>query len=93
MDTIVEDMMFNLEDQDDNDADHDTDEEPSFGSATEINALLLQRRPAAAKAKGRALSLFKHVESKHDIAIYSYSVTIPKTKTTLFRLVVRHVSC
>ncbi len=41
VDTIVGDMMFNPEDQDDNDADHDADEEPAFGSAVEINALLL----------------------------------------------------
>jgi hypothetical protein len=41
VDTIVGDMMFNPEDQDDTDADHDADEEPAFGSAAEINALLL----------------------------------------------------
>ncbi len=51
MDTIVGDMMFNPEDQDDSDADHDTDEEPAFGSAAEINALRLRHRQAAAKAK------------------------------------------
>jgi hypothetical protein len=93
MDTIVGDMMFNPEDQDDSDVDHDANEEPAFSSAAEINALRLRHRQAAAKAKERALSLFKHVESEDDVAIYSYSVTIPKTKTTLFRLVVRYVSC
>jgi hypothetical protein len=93
VDTIVGDMMFNPKDQDNNDANHDADEEPAFGSAAEINALLLRRRQAAAKAKEGALSLFKRVESEDDIAIYYYSVTIPKTKTTLFRLVVRYVSC
>ncbi len=41
VDTIVGDMMFNLEDQDDSDADHDADEEPAFGNAAEINALRL----------------------------------------------------
>ncbi len=41
VDTIVGDMMFNPEDQDDSDADHDTDEEPAFGNAAEINVLLL----------------------------------------------------
>jgi hypothetical protein len=87
------DMMFNPEDQDDNDVDHDTNEELAFGSAAEINALLLRRYQAAAKAKERALSLFKCVESKDDVAIYSYLMTIPKMKTTLFRLVVRYVSC
>ncbi|CAN5957148.1 unnamed protein product [Sphagnum jensenii] len=86
-------MMFNPEDQDDSDADHDADEEPAFDSVVEINALLLRHRQVAAKAKGRALSLFKHVESEDDAAIYSYSVTIPKTKTTLFRLAVRYMSC
>ncbi|KAH9562545.1 hypothetical protein CY35_05G077800 [Sphagnum magellanicum] len=43
--------------------------------------------------KERALSLFKCVELEDDAVIYSYSVTIPKTKTTLFRLDVRYVSC
>jgi len=93
VDTIVGDMLFNPEDQDDSDADHDADEEPAFGSAAEINALRLRHRQAAAKAKKQALSLFKCVESEDDVAIYSYSVTIPKTKTTLFRLAVRYVSC
>ncbi len=93
MDTIMGDMMFNLENQVDSDADHDTDEEPAFGSAVEINALLLWRCQAASKAKERALLLFKHVELEDDAAIYSYSVTIPKTKTTLFRLAMCYVSC
>ncbi len=51
MDTIVGDMMFNPEDQDDSDADHDMDEEPAFGSAAKINALLFRHHQAAAKAK------------------------------------------
>ncbi len=93
VDTIVGNMLFNPEDQDDSDADHDADEEPAFGSAAEINVLRLQHRQAVAKAKEQALSLFKRVESEDDVAIYSYSVTIPKTKTTLFRLAVRYVSC
>jgi hypothetical protein len=41
MDIIVGDMMFNPEDQDDSDANHDADEKPAFDSAAEINALLL----------------------------------------------------
>ncbi len=93
MDTIVGDMLFNPKDQDDSDADHDVDEEPAFGSAAEINALCLRHHQAASKAKEQALSLFKCVELEDDAAIYSYSVTIPKTKTTLFRLAVRYVSC
>jgi len=93
LDTIVGDMMFNPEDQDDSDADHDADEEPAFGSAVEINVLRLRHRQAAAKAKEQALSLFKRVELEDDVAIYFYSVTIPKTKTILFRLAVRYVSC
>jgi hypothetical protein len=43
--------------------------------------------------KEQALSLFKRVESEDDAAIYSYLVTIPKTKTTLFRLAVRYMFC
>ncbi len=82
VDTIVGDMLFNPEDQDDSDADHDANEEPAFGSAAEINALRLRHRQATAKAKERALSLFKRVESEDDVIIYSNSVTIPKTKTT-----------
>jgi hypothetical protein len=61
--------MFNPEDQDDSDADHDADEEPAFGSAAEINVLFLRCRQAAAKAKERTLSLFKRVESKDDVII------------------------
>jgi len=93
VDTIVGDMMFNPEDQDDNDANHDVDEEPAFDTVAEINALLLQRRQTVAKAKERALLLFKRVESEHDAAIYTYSMTIPKTKTILFCLAVCYVSC
>jgi hypothetical protein len=93
VDTIVGDMLFNPEDQDDSDVDHDADEELAFGSAAEINALRLRHRQAVVKAKERALSLFKRVESEDDVAIYSYSVTIPKTKTTLFHLAMRYVSC
>ncbi len=93
MDTIVGDMMFNPEDQDDSAADHDADKELAFDSAAKINVLFLRHHQAAAKAKERALLLFKLVELKDDAAIYSYSVTILKTKTTLFRLVVRYVSC
>ncbi|CAM6010566.1 unnamed protein product [Sphagnum balticum] len=51
VDIIVGDMMFNPEDQDDSDADHDVDEEPTFGNAAEINVLLLRRCQAVAKAK------------------------------------------
>jgi hypothetical protein len=93
VDTIVGDMMFNPKDQDDSDADHDADEEPAFGSAAEINVLLLRHRQATAKAKERALSLFKRVELEDDAAIYSYSVIILKTKTTLFCLAMRYVFC
>ncbi len=93
VDTIVGDMMFNPKDQDDSDVDHDADEEPAFGNAVEINVLFLRCRQVTTKAKEQALSLFKHVESEDDATIYSYLMTIPKTKTTLFRLVVRYVSC
>jgi hypothetical protein len=41
VDTIVGDMMFNLEDQDDSDADNDVDEEPAFDNADELNVLLM----------------------------------------------------
>ncbi len=93
MDTIVGVMMFNPEDQDNSDADHDADEELAFGNAAEINDLRLRHRQTTTKVKERALSLFKRVESEDDVAIYFYSVTIPKMKTTLFRLAVRYVSC
>jgi hypothetical protein len=93
MDTIVGNMMFNPEDQDDSDADHDVDEELAFNCVAEINALHLRHRQAAAKVKERALSLFKCVESEDDVAIYSYSLTIPKMKTIFFRLAMRYMSC
>jgi hypothetical protein len=91
VDTIVGEMMFNPSDDDDSDEDNDMEEDPGFGSPAELQALLDQCRATATKARDRALSLFKKVEFED--GDYSYSVTIPKTKTTVFGLVVRYVSC
>ena len=91
VDTIVGKMMFNPSDDDDSDEDNDMEEDPGFGSPAELQALLDQCRATATKARDRALSLFKKVEFED--GDYSYSVTIPKTNTTVFGLVVRYVSC
>ena len=91
VDTIVGEMMFNPADDDDSDEDNDMEEDAGFGSPAALQALLNQPRATAAKARDRALSLFKQVEFED--GDYSYSVTIPKTKTTVFGLVVCYVSC
>jgi branched-subunit amino acid transport protein len=91
VDTIVGKMMFNPSDDDDSDEDNAMEEDPGFGSPAELQALLDQCRATATKARDRALSLFKKVEFED--GDYSYSVTIPKTNTTVFGLVVRYVSC
>jgi hypothetical protein len=88
VDTIVGKMMFNPSDSD---KDNDVEEDPGFGSPAELQALLDHRRATATKARDRALSLFKKVEFED--GDYSYSVTIRKTKTTVFGLIVRCVSC
>ncbi len=91
MDTIVGEMMFNPSDDDDSYEYNDVEEDPGFGSPAELQALLDQRRATATKARDRALSLFKKV--KFEDGDYSYSVTIPKTKTNVVGLVGRYVSC
>jgi hypothetical protein len=84
-------MFKNPSDNDDSDEDNDMEEVPRFGSTAELQALFDQRCAISAKARDRALSLLKEVEFED--GDYSYSVTIPKTKTTVFGLVVCYVSC
>jgi hypothetical protein len=102
VDVIVSDMMFDPVDIVDSDADSDAEENDlAFGSDTERNAVLRQRIQKATLAKERALSLFQRVdqqeeeeeEEEESNASYPYSVTIPKSKTTVFQLFVRYVSC
>jgi hypothetical protein len=80
-------MMFDLADIVDNDADSDAEEnDPAFGSDVERNAVLRQRIQKAALAKERALSLFQHVDQEEEESnvSYFYSVTILKSKITVF---------
>jgi hypothetical protein len=68
--------------------------DPEFGSEAELQALLNHGSTTIATARDRALSaLFKRADSGEEDADYSYSVTIPETKTTVFWLVVQYVSC
>jgi hypothetical protein len=97
VDTIVGDMLFNLADEYDNDEDADV-EDPVFDNEAELHAIMRLRLKAATTMKSRALALFKRIQSKvddndNDETQFSYSVTIPKMKTTLFSLVVRYISC
>jgi hypothetical protein len=90
-------MLFNPTDESDNDEDADV-EDLVFGSEAELNAIMRLRLEAVATAKSRALALFKQIQSEandnvNDEAQFSYSVTIPKRKTTLFSLVVCYVFC
>jgi hypothetical protein len=56
-------------------------------------AVLVGRRAAVAKAKEQVLLLFKRTRPDKDGVLHSYTVTIPKTKTKLFHLAIRYVSC
>lgn len=97
VDTIVGDMLFNPADEFDNDEDADV-EDLVFGSEVELNAIMRLHLEAAAIAKSRVLTLFKQIQSEadddvNDEAQFSYSVMIPKKKTTLFSLVVCYIFC
>ncbi|OAE33006.1 hypothetical protein AXG93_1913s1070 [Marchantia polymorpha subsp. ruderalis] len=93
VDTVVDDMMFNLEDAEESDEEDDEEDVHLFGSMGENNTQLSQRRETVIKSKARALSLFHRVKLKDADGDYFYLVTIPKTKTMLFRLAMRYVSC
>ncbi|CAK9276215.1 unnamed protein product [Sphagnum jensenii] len=87
VDVIVRNMMFDPADIVDNDADNDAEgNDPAFGSDAERDVVLRQRIQKAALAKERALSLFQRVDQEEEEgnANYSYSITIPKSKTTVF---------
>jgi hypothetical protein len=90
---IVGDMMFNPSDDifDSNSKD-DMYKPPAFGSDAEHNAVLHRQDQQSVLAKEQALSLFKRIDG-NDNANYAYSVTIPKSKTTVFQLVVQYVAC
>lgn len=93
VDIIVGNMMFNPEEQEESDVEDEEEDTHLFGSMGENNTQLTQRRQAATKSKARALSLFHRVELKYVVTNYFYLVTISKTKTMLFRLAMRYVSC
>ncbi len=97
VDTIVGDMLFDLVDESDNDENANV-EDHVFGSEAEFNALMHLRLEVITIAKSRALALFKQIQCEADDNVndevqFSYLVTIPKTKITLFSLVVCYVSC
>jgi hypothetical protein len=90
-------MLFDLADEFDNDEVADV-EDHVFDSEIELNVVICLRTEVVAIAKSRVLVLFKQIQSEanddiNDEVQFSYSVTIPKTKTTLFSLVVRYISC
>jgi hypothetical protein len=97
VDVIIRGMMFDPANIVDSDADSDAEEnDPAFGSDAERDAVLRRRIQKAALAKERALSLFQRMDQEEEEegnASYSYSVIIPKSKTTVFQLSVRYVSC
>ncbi|CAK9205316.1 unnamed protein product [Sphagnum troendelagicum] len=70
--------------------DHDADEELAVRLRLMLYIFDIVKQQQRRKSEHyRCLS----VESEDDVAIYSYSVTIPKTKTTLFHLAMHYVSC
>ncbi len=90
-------MLFDPADESNNDEDVDV-EDPIFGSEAKLNVVMFLRLEVAATAKSWALALFKRIQYEayddvNDETQFSYSVMIPKTKTTLFSLVVHYVSC
>jgi hypothetical protein len=97
VDVIMRGMMFEPADIVDSDADSDVEEnDPAFGNDVECDAVLRRCIQKAALAKERSLSLFQRVDQEEEEegnASYFYSVTIPKSKTTVFQLSVRYVSC
>jgi hypothetical protein len=95
--TIVGNMLFDPADEFDNDEDADV-ENLVFGIEAKFNVVMRLRLEAVVIAKSQALAMFKRIQSKanddvSDEAQFSYSVTKPKMKTTLFSLVVHYVSC
>jgi hypothetical protein len=93
VDVIVGDMMFNPSDDIiDSDSQDDMYKPSAFGSDAERNAVLHRQAQQSALAKEQALSLFKRIDG-NDNADYAYSVTILKSKTTVFQLAVQYVAC
>jgi hypothetical protein len=95
--TIVGNMLIDPIDESNKDDDADV-EDHVFGNEAQLNVIMCLRLEVVATTKSRALTLFKRIQFEVDNNVnheaqFSYSVTIPKTKTTLFSLVVLYVSC
>ena len=73
--------------------DHDDDEDFIEGDEAERRTILDKRREAAVTAKKRAMSVFKLQAAESNDEVDIYTVTIPKTKATVFQLVRRYVAC
>jgi hypothetical protein len=100
VDVVVKDMMYAPQDDlesGNDDSDESSEEEQRFGSKAELEAYLAKRRLNYALAKQKALDIFKRNEiqaSHNDVELdFNYTITIPKTKTTVFSLATRYVSC
>jgi len=92
VETIVNDMMYRVEDEVDND-NEDVEENPTFGKEAEQTTVLVECQVVTTKVKEQTLLLFKRTELGKDGVLHLYTVTIPKTKTKLFHLVICYVSC
>jgi len=92
VETIVNDMMYRVEDEVDND-NEDVEENPTFGKEAEQTIVLVECQVVTTKVKEQTLLLFKRTELGKDGVLHLYTVTIPKTKTKLFHLVICYVSC
>jgi len=71
----------------------DVEENLVFGNEAERVVVLVRQWATVAKAKERALFLFKRTEPNKGGVSHSYTVMIPKMKTKLFHLVIHNVSC
>jgi hypothetical protein len=85
-------MMYKVEDEADNN-NEDVEENFAFGNEAEWTAIIVQHQVTIAKAKERALLLFKQTKPDKDGVMHSYTTTIPKIKTKLFLLAIHYVSC
>jgi hypothetical protein len=92
VETIVGDVMYKVEDEVDSDNEV-VEKNLVLCNEAERIAVLVGRRAAIAKAKEHVLLLFKRTKPDKDGVLHSYTVTIPKTKTKLFHLAIRYVSC
>jgi hypothetical protein len=82
--------MYRIKDEA-NSNNENVEENPTFGNEAKQTTVLVQCQAAVAKAKKQASLLFKRTKLDKDGVPHLYTITIFKTKTKLFHLVIRYV--